>query len=83
MLLLSSTDFSKLTVSKNSFGRIRNIIRVCVKQFALDPDDALTLEKNYLRKKSVDDKQVAQWARSAHLGASIRFVDTIIYDAQK
>ena len=27
--------------------------------------------------------QVAQWAMIAHLGASIMFGDTIIYDAQK
>ena len=28
-------------------------------------------------------KQVAQWAMIAHLGASIMFGDTIIYDAQR
>ena len=28
-------------------------------------------------------KQVAQWAAIAHLGASIMFGDTLIYDAQK
>ena len=28
-------------------------------------------------------KQVAQWARIAHLGASIVFGDTLIYDAQR
>ena len=27
-------------------------------------------------------KQVAQWATIAHLGASLMFGDTIIYDAQ-
>ena len=27
--------------------------------------------------------QVAQWATIAHHGASIMFVDTIIYDAQR
>ena len=28
-------------------------------------------------------KQVAQWATIAHLGASIMFGDTLIYDAQR
>ena len=28
-------------------------------------------------------KQVTQWAKIAHLGASIVFRDTIIYDAQR
>ena len=28
-------------------------------------------------------EQVAQWATIAHLGASIMFGDTIIYDAQR
>ena len=40
-------------------------------------------EKVDFEKKSADDKQVAQWATIAHLGASIMFGDTLIYDAQR
>ena len=30
-----------------------------------------------------NDKQVAEWATITHLGASIMFRDTLIYDAQR
>ena len=52
-------------------AKISNIFSVCLlegKQFMLGPSLCIK-------------KQVAQWAMITHLGASIMFGDTIIYDA--
>ena len=55
-----------------------------------DENVGLDLDPKCLHRLSADDKslqayvkQVAQWARIAHLRASIMFGDTIFYNAQK